>query len=744
MVIHRLGYGITSFINCIEKRINIGVGTKIFIPFFIVILSVIGVISYFATSTSSEKMQKIQQRRAAAVLNTTVENLKVQSKSIEAYARLLADSPVLEEALTGRDYKRLYEILTPAKYYADFEKIILYNREGEIVSQLDSKAKPNREEDKLVTKALAGITSSGFGITENGLELYAGTPVKFDPAQDESEMPIGALIIDRHISQGELIEIKNREGVEINIIYAGELISSTLDRDTRDTILPGLLESMKKGNQFQVVSPRDGSQYINIWKNIGSEGIVSVLIPNDDILAAQQETSEDIFRITVMTGIMVFFISLLLAKVIVRPLIKMLNTTTAITHGDFSKKIEVITGDEFGQLGKAINYMADRIKERLEQAELLATLDGLTGLYNHRYFQQRLQEEIERAERFSLPLSLVMMDIDCFKHYNDSQGHPAGDRVLRSIGEITRKTIRGVDIAARYGGEEFALILIDTGPDQALMVGERIRKEVESYPFDGRDEQPAGRLTISLGIATYPVNATRKDDLIKMADDALYKAKYISKNKVVLYYSVLDELKTELDKSELDLINTIKTLISVINSKDKYTYGHSERVVQYSVMIAEAFKLPEKDLKNIKVGAYLHDIGKIEIDRELLNKQGPLSEAEMNIIQQHPAWGAQIVSSVKSLKDVVPMILYHHEKFNGGGYPMGIKGEQIPFEARILKVADSFDAMTSLRPYQGRKSYEQSREELVKCSGADFDPDIVEVFLEILDNTKFEDGRLIS
>ncbi len=172
----------------------------------------------------------------------------------------------------------------------------------------------------------------------------------------------------------------------------------------------------------------------------------------------------------------------------------------------------------------------ERAREKLQE---LAITDGLTGLYNYRYFRERLLNEVARAERHGLNLSVVMMDIDFFKHYNDTHGHPAGDEVLRVIGEILRRNVRKIDVAARYGGEEFALILVETSGPNARLVADKLRKLVENYPFPHREEQPNGRLTISAGVATYPEDGGNAEELIAAADQYLYEAKKTGRNRVI-------------------------------------------------------------------------------------------------------------------------------------------------------------------------------------------------------------------
>ena len=381
-------------------------------------------------------------------------------------------------------------------------------------------------------------------------------------------------------------------------------------------------------------------------------------------------------------------------------------------------------------------FMENEIKYRKQLSEK-ANTDEVTGLYNHRYFQERLNIEIQEAEKHNYKLALVMIDLDYFKYYNDTYGHQQGDLLLKDIGNLIMKSIRDNDIVCRYGGDEFALILQDTTISNATSIAERIRDSVDEKKFLGENNNIGGNITASVGVAIYPDNALDKDELIKKADDAMYKAKFVSKNRVELYFSVLDDLKASLNKSEQDLLNSIRTLITVINAKDKYTYGHSERVVLYSTMLGRAVGIEEDELKTIRYGAYLHDIGKIEISRDILNKRTRLTEEEFQILSSHPVWGADIIKPIEALKDSIPMVLHHHERFDGTGYPSGLKGYDIPLYARILTVADSFDAMVTNRPYKEAMSQEEAVEELGKCGGIQFDPALVDKFIKALENSNY-------
>ena len=381
--------------------------------------------------------------------------------------------------------------------------------------------------------------------------------------------------------------------------------------------------------------------------------------------------------------------------------------------------------------------------EHISKLEDLVNKDGLTGVFNHRYFHETLKEKITLSEKEKKPVSLIFVDIDYFKHYNDLYGHQKGDEVLRTIGKILRENLRENDIPARYGGEEFAVILPNTTEEEALALADKIRKIIESTKFYGEENQPKGVLTSSMGISVYPDKAKDDIELIKSADDALYRAKFFNKNRVETYTSILDELKSDIEEKDVELVTSIKTLIGVINAKDRYTYGHSERVVFYSRLLADKLELSNEDENLLVYGAYMHDIGKINISRDILVKKMPLTNEEWEILKCHPVEGTEIIKPVKSLENIIPIILHHHEKYDGTGYPGQLKGENIPYLARVLTVVDSFDAMTSNRPYNVRKTYDEAIVELRKYSGTQFDPEIASKFIEVIQENKDKLDSLI-
>lgn len=376
---------------------------------------------------------------------------------------------------------------------------------------------------------------------------------------------------------------------------------------------------------------------------------------------------------------------------------------------------------------RALEKFASGLKSTNEKLERLSFTDGVTGVYNYRYFQLRLREELSRARRYGLPLALMMVDVDGFKHYNDAHGHPVGDRVLQAVAAAIKENVRELDTVCRYGGDEFAVILNDAVAEVAAAIGERVREAVARCAVEVG--APPG-ITISLGIAVYPKDAESAEELVKRADEALYRAKSARRDGIHVYSSVLEELRSGLGEVESpSLLTALHTLVTVINARDRYTYGHSERVMRYATAIGRTLGLDSEDLRLLRYAAFLHDIGKIEIGRDILNKREALTEEERSVIRQHTLYGVQIIEPIQSLERILGVVLHHHERYDGQGYPGGLSGEEIPLLARVLAVADAFDAMLSHRPYRDALSVEDALQEIRRGRGTQFDPRVADALL---------------
>jgi diguanylate cyclase (GGDEF)-like protein/putative nucleotidyltransferase with HDIG domain len=387
---------------------------------------------------------------------------------------------------------------------------------------------------------------------------------------------------------------------------------------------------------------------------------------------------------------------------------------------------------------KLLEKVALQIAAPIENAQLYARLeqrsriDTLTGLFNRHYFEERLKEELSRHSRYGDVFSIFMADLDNFKAYNDVYGHPAGDILLGQIGRIIRDSVRNVDIAFRYGGDEFVVILPQTARDAAYVVAERVRTEIA----EGM-ERKAIAVTCSIGLASYPTDGILSGELVDVADTALYHAKRTGGNRIFLSSKLLskpsDNAPGSVTGGKLGSLSEVYDMASAVEAKDPYTYGHLKKVNIYAVALAEKIGLSPDEVSALSTAALLHDIGKVGISERVLNKKGKLSKEDWDEIKAHPRLGANIISNIPRLAPSVNSILYHHERWDGTGYPEGLKGEEIPLEARILAIADSFEAMTSPRPYRPALSIQEVVGELKQGAGLQFDPKLVEVFIEIIE-----------
>ena len=350
--------------------------------------------------------------------------------------------------------------------------------------------------------------------------------------------------------------------------------------------------------------------------------------------------------------------------------------------------------------------------------------DKLTGFYTYNYFNDKLKNTLKDTASKNKTISVMLIGINQFKRYNDTNGEVSGNLILKDLSEVLSSFENKGDLFARYNEDGFAIIFKDKNRGEVHKICEDIKERFKEKNIETK------KLTLSIGIVEFPKEAKDYLEVIKSCDDNLNKDRMLNKTYTESYSDVLKNITDE-DK---ELLSSIKTLISVINGKDKYTYGHVKRVVNYANLIAKELKLSKEDKKHLIYGAYIHDVGKISVCKSILIKKMPLNNLEWQEIKDHTKYGCEIIDKIDCLKGMVDMVLYHHERYDGQGYPEGLKGKEIPYLVRILTVIDSFDAMTSYRPYNNKKTYAEGLEELKKCSGTQFDPKVVEIFSKIITN----------
>ena len=399
--------------------------------------------------------------------------------------------------------------------------------------------------------------------------------------------------------------------------------------------------------------------------------------------------------------------------------------------------------------------------ELIEKTDEYTNTDNLTLLYNHRGFQEILQNEMERAVVNKNQLSVIMMDICNITKINRELGHAKGDEVIKLVAEKIRQNIRENDIAGRYGGDELAIILPNTSVSQAKYLAEYLTYTLSCFFIDD-----VGPVKVSVGISTYPDCADDKEKLLILAEQAMYisqakgykdgmsaiissadfnfwddvalksYAEVIGKRHAQLGINFEEELLSKFNSEhtlpESRIFEVAASLAGAIDAKDPYTKDHSSCVSKFSEALARAINLPEAEVEHIRLGALLHDVGKIGIPETVLKKEGPLSDDEWKIMKQHPTIGAEkVLMPNPSLRHLIPIVKYHHERIDGKGYPEGLSNGEIPLEAKIVAIADTYHALISDRPYRRGMNIEKAISILEEGAGTQWDADLVRTFIKI-------------
>ncbi len=382
-------------------------------------------------------------------------------------------------------------------------------------------------------------------------------------------------------------------------------------------------------------------------------------------------------------------------------------TTALVCKGGNTMHIELSISPVCDAGGRISGFrgLARDVTEKIifqQQLEYHSMHDQLTGLYNRNYFEEELRR-LRKSREY--PVSMVSADVNGLKLINDTMGHDHGDRLLQAAASVLKDSLRGSDVLARVGGDEFSAILIRADEHVAEKVMNRVRKNIKVY----NDKDPSLYLSLSLGAATAITADTTFNELLKQADDRMYRDKFSPSSRV---------------RGKI-----VKSLLAALDKRDFIADGHSKRLALLCRRLGQVLKLSPRQMANLTLLAQVHDLGKVSIPDQVLFKKAPLDDREWQIMKEHSEKGYRIALSSNYLSGVAGLILKHHERWDGQGYPLGLKGREIPVECRILSVVDAFDAMTNKRHYNSIKNKDEALEELQKCAGSQFDPEIVENFV---------------
>lgn len=403
--------------------------------------------------------------------------------------------------------------------------------------------------------------------------------------------------------------------------------------------------------------------------------------------------------------------------------------------------------------------MAVTVADLFEAIKNQAVTDGLTGLYNRRYFEEYIAKEVTRSQRSGQPFSIIGLDLDFLKHINDKYGHAYGDIAIKTVADVLKSNARSIDTAARMGGEEFNIILPGISSEGAMKAAERIRKAIEEKQLD-----TIGHVTASIGVATFLEHSDNIEEVIELTDQAMYESKRNGRNRVTMAQNASEtswqevavntftdilskhcmpipqELSEELcrklkeNQAQKDVLYTVADILTLT-----YNPLHEKGVIKSklltAVSLAKRFDLPKDEVDKLKIAILLYDIGNLMLPKEILQKTAPLTAEEINHIKEHPVIAAkEILSPISYVQDIIPIIEHHHENWDGSGYPANIKKDEIPLTSQIILIVDAYFALTGQRPYRNKLSPKDALKEIKKDAGKKWNNTLVDEFITLIEH----------
>lgn len=642
---------------------------------------------------------------------------------LDLQTNLIAGQPSLREICADPDLAKHPQALADRlEYYQKLtgsEGLVFFDRQGNPVQSLGRHPKEVRPLDldnlALLSPIAQGL-SRGLESFDDGLLLTSVAPVK-----------VGAQVVGA-IKVYSVIGFETAQMVSENL---GIHVAFQINGRPAVSSLPGV-ESLHFDRDFHTVTVRGTNFGCRAFpfSTLDSQQVIiaAVLTPEQAATTPYRKFIQVFFVLLVAATVVALFVATHFAKSVTRPLERVVQAATVLQAGNWPERLDVTAKDEVGLLQTVFNDTVESLRKAQERLLNMLELDPLTDLPNHRKFKQSLAEEAQVAKAQEQVFSLLLIDIDHFKRLNESEGLEAGDRVLRELANLLRKTLPQQTLLARFGGEEFAALLPRCDLESASVTAEKVRHAVETSPLG---------VTVSIGCAQFGMNTMQAEGMSIAAELAVARAKQLGRNQVCQFDSVPgaqgDADPYQLYRYTQDAsLATIQALAAAVDAKDPYTEGHSRRVAEYAKNLAEFIGLAQSELDLVYRTGTLHDVGKIGVPDSILKKPSKLSEDERAIMMTHPVLGELIVRKAPQLEDTIPGVRHHHEAWDGTGYPDRLRGEQIPYVARLLAIADAYDAMTSDRPYRQGMSSEVALEQILKGAGTQFEPELAKAFVDLM------------
>ncbi len=697
---------------------HLSLRTKILLLIAGTAVGLISVILLALTLLISREMNQGVQGDVRATGGVLAQLLRERSATLLSQAQVVADDPPLHAAIGTADPATVLDKVKDYEEKLGVAVVIVTDQDGKALADTDGASPVHAPlgQDYGITAALNGHDWSGITSRRGQLMLAVSVPVRI------GSIVYGTLTMYRPIDSAVASSLHESLGTQVAFLDAGRVVGAScpLPKHLPSPSTPSVV-SLSGVSYFALYAP------LPTTEPAARMGFVT-LRPYSVAMRLYHRCLIVFLAASLVTLLLALTGGAWTARSLTRPLDRVVQAAETLRRGDWPEQFAPGRTDEIGLLQTVFNEMTVSLRGSQERLLALIDTDLLTGMDNHRRFQERLEQEVGRCAQSGESLSLLLFDLDHFSDYNQQHGHAAGDKAVQDTARKLQSLLPEIAVASRYGGEEFAVLLPQWHLAQAEQVAETIRAGIEG---SGQG------LTLSAGCAEFGTHSAEGAGLVLAAELAVSRAKQLGRNQVCRF-DTLPGADTNADPYQLhrflkdESLSTIQALAAAVDAKDAYTQGHSSRVARYAVALAQSIGLSDAEVDLVHITGTLHDVGKIGVPDAILKKPSRLEDEERRIMETHPALGEVIIRKAPQLANTLPGVRHHHERWDGKGYPDGISGESIPQIARLLAVADTFDAMTSDRPYRKGMSWEIALGEIGRSAGTQFEPRLAEAFVSLM------------
>lgn len=693
------------------------------------------VVAFMATLIAINIVSRPIEARVRSNLDNTAnvaENrFQQQITRLRQFSRVVAESQHVAEAVASHDMDRIRPIVIPTKITLGVDFLAVLNRKGSVEVCVGAAHLPR---ESLVSTRLFKLGSLEMNAADV-LMTHRGAAIASISSTRDSRGVTGYIVLGQLLTREFLAGLQDRREVPITLLDEGgtQVVATTLDVSRDRRLLPrgnrlaDAARSVRSKNAVDASFQLGGSEYLTRYipavVDGRSIGVLEAIQPTADVLVTKQQTTALIVMWSFVAVFVLVGLGMYIAARISRPIQRLAESARVVASGDLSPQIDVHGHGEIAELGESFNSMTASLRE--QTAALTKRLVELYAFY-----------DMSKALGTTLDLDALLGTVldSALKVLRADSGYVM--LIDRETGELVMRAGRGLECEDRDGPEEVSesigrWVLQEGRP---LLFGEGGYRD-DAFP--SAESAPKSAICVPLKVKDAVIGvitAANSDSAVQFSDENVRLLSTLAGNAAVAIENA--QLFRSLEEAYM---GTVKALAAAIDAKDSYTQGHSTQVARYSLMLADGLGLSEEEMKAVETAAYLHDIGKIGVRDEVLLKPGRLSLNEMNEIRHHSMISANILAPVPFPWQVTPIVRHHHERWDGSGYPAGLKGHEIPLLARVLAVADAFDAMTSRRPYRKKKTFHEAIDELKVCAGTHFDPELVGPFISALEKSELPD-----